>query len=260
MIWHNCFEAKNPAHPAVSLFRATGQNTNRESRSQQVGSYLIMHKSFFARGPSKVAEFHRECGMWKTHGTQQDQFLHLGSPKPRPDASSCCNCNLYLRSLLQSLGCMRIGNCLFFSMWAHQKGPIWLDARAPALEFSGYCFWSWHQLWGSCEGGEAAVQVLKDVLQCLTSLRMNMYMLHLVSMILSSLHPFKLQEVATIPCQLPTPAPTFSVQVHVFASIAMWLLAAAPCWHLSPDMKVWTLSRSPKLLGHFLIIHTFKLG
>ena len=40
-----------------------------------------------------------------------------------------------------------------FSMWAHQKGPIWLDARAPALEFSGYCFWSWHQLWGSCEGG-----------------------------------------------------------------------------------------------------------
>lgn len=97
------------------------------------------------------------------------------------------------------------GNLSVFRMWAHQKGPIWLDARAPALEFSGYCFWSWHQLWGSCEGGErsCASEVLKDVSKCLTSLQTNVYMLHLISITLSSLHPFKLQEVATIPCQLP---------------------------------------------------------
>ena len=77
MIWHNFLKQKNPARPAVSLFRATGQNTNRESRSQQVGSYLIMHKSFFARGPSKVAEFHRECGMWKPMVLNKTSFCIL---------------------------------------------------------------------------------------------------------------------------------------------------------------------------------------
>lgn len=51
--------------------------------------------------------------------------------------------------------------------------------------------------------GKEAVQVLKDVSKCLTSLQTNVYMLHLISITLSSLHPFKLQEVATIPCQLP---------------------------------------------------------
>ena len=89
--------------------------------------------------------------------------------------------------------------------------------------------------------GEAAVQVLKDVLQCLTSLRINMYMLHLVSMILSSLHPFKLQEVATIPCQLPTPAPTFSAGTrlcqHCYVALGRSALLAPFPRHESMDFK-----------------------
>lgn len=152
------------------------------------------------------------------------------------------------------------GNLSVFRMWAHQKGPIWLDARAPALEFSGYCFWSWHQLWGSCEGGErsrASVERCFKVLNIFANERVyaapdlhHTFFIAPLQVARSCCDPLP---VAQLPHQP-------SVQVHVFASIAMWLLAAAPCWHLSPDINGSTLSRSPKLLGHFLIIHTFNLA
>lgn len=123
MIWHNSLKQKNPAHPAVSLFRVTGQNTNRESRSQQVGSYLIMHKSFFARGPSKVAEFHRECGMWKPMVLNK-----TSSACWKSKATTRCEFVLQLQLVFEVALTVpwlyENGNLSVFRMWAHQKGPI----------------------------------------------------------------------------------------------------------------------------------------
>lgn len=82
-----------------------------------------MHKSFFARGPSKVAEFHRECGMWKPMVLNK-----TSSACWKSKATTRCEFVLQLQLVFEVALTVpwlyENGNLSVFRMWAHQKGPI----------------------------------------------------------------------------------------------------------------------------------------